>query len=151
MQMTSFTAILALAMSVAAVAPAAEKTNMALTNSAAMGHAKDQCSSGDIACCDSKESFSSDGILSGLLAKGALNGLLGNDGAACAKTSALDDLNILGMFAPTSFPSLRNLLISHSLHQGHRLRPRLQEHHCLLSRGQRQGKNQFPPSSQNLH
>jgi hypothetical protein len=105
MQMTSFTAILALAMSVAAVAPVAQKTNMGLTNSAAMGHAKDQCSSGDIACCDSKEVISGDGILGNLLAKGALNGLLGNDDAACAKTSAIDDLNILGMFAPTSFSS----------------------------------------------
>jgi hypothetical protein len=98
MQMTSFTTILALAMSVAAVAPVAEKTNMALSSSAALGGAKSQCSSGDLACCDSKETLSGDGILGNLLAKGALNGLLGNDDAACAKTSALDDLNVLGMF-----------------------------------------------------
>ncbi|KAJ6094942.1 hypothetical protein N7467_002455 [Penicillium canescens] len=111
MQMTSFTAILALAMSVAAVAPAAEKINMALTNSAAMGHAKSQCSSGDIACCDSKETLSADGFLSGLLAKGALNGLLGNDGAACAKTSALDDLNILASTKDTdSGPVCKNII-----------------------------------------
>ncbi|OGE50289.1 hypothetical protein PENARI_c017G09560 [Penicillium arizonense] len=111
MQMTSFTAILALAMSVAAVAPVAQKTNMGLTNSAAMGHAKGQCSSGDIACCDSKEVLSGDGILGNLLAKGALNGLLGNDDAACAKTSALDDLNVLASTKDTeSGPVCKNII-----------------------------------------
>jgi hypothetical protein len=143
MQMTSFTAILALAMSVAAVAPVAQKTNMVLTNSAAMGGAKEQCDSGNIACCDSQENFKADGILGNLLAKGALNGLLGNDDAACAKTSALDDLSILCMFASTSLSSLRKLLTSHSPDQTHRRGSHLQEHHRLLPPGHRQGNNQL--------
>ncbi|KAJ5747727.1 uncharacterized protein N7511_009423 [Penicillium nucicola] len=111
MQMTSFTTILALAMSVAAMAPVAQKTNMVLSNSAALGGAKEQCSSGDIACCDSKETLSGDGILGNLLAKGALNGLLGNDDAACAKTSALDDLNVLAQTKDTNEgPSCKNII-----------------------------------------
>ncbi|KAJ5320284.1 hypothetical protein PENANT_c010G00944 [Penicillium antarcticum] len=111
MQMTSFTAILALAMSVAAVAPVAEKTNMGLSHSAALGGAKEQCTSGDLACCDSKETISGDGILGNLLAKGALNGLLGNDDAACAKTSALDDLNVLAQTKDTNEgPSCKNII-----------------------------------------
>lgn len=79
----------------AVLALAASATAMSLTESSALGGAKAQCASGDIACCDSKENVSGDGILGNLLAKGALNGLLGNDDAACAKTSALDDLNVL--------------------------------------------------------
>ena len=82
----------------AILALAATATAMSLTESNALGGAKAQCESGDIACCDSKETLSGDGILGNLLAKGALNGLLGNDDAACAKTSALDDLNVLGMY-----------------------------------------------------
>ena len=89
----AFSAILALA---------ASATAMSLSESSALGGAKDQCSSGDIACCDTKENLSADGILGNLLAKGALNGLLGNDDAACAKTSAIDDLNLLGMNFQTS-------------------------------------------------
>lgn len=85
----------------ALLALAATATAMSLTESAALGGAKGQCSSGDIACCDSKETLSGDGILGNLLAKGALNGLLGNDDAACAKTSALDDLNVLGKNSPS--------------------------------------------------
>ena len=90
----AFSAILALA---------ASATAMSLSESSALSGAKDQCSSGDIACCDTKENLSADGILGTLLAKGALNGLLGNDDAACAKTSAIDDLNLLGMNFQTSF------------------------------------------------
>lgn len=83
-----------------ALALAASASAMSLSESVALGGAKDQCSSGDISCCDSKENLSADGILGNLLAKGALNGLLGNDNAACAKTSALDDLNVLCMSCP---------------------------------------------------
>lgn len=84
----------------AVLALAASATAMSLTESRALGGAKDQCTSGDLSCCDSKETISGDGILGNLLAKGALNGLLGNDNAACAKTSALDDLNVLCMYPP---------------------------------------------------
>lgn len=84
----------------AVLALAVSATAMSLSESAALGGAKDQCTSGDIACCDSKEEISADGILGNLLAKGALNGLLGNDNAACAKASLIDDVNVLGMRSP---------------------------------------------------
>lgn len=84
----------------AVLALAVSATAMSLSESLALGGAKEQCSSGDISCCDSKDSLSADGILGGVLADGALNGLLGNDNAACAKTSLLDDLNVLCMSSP---------------------------------------------------
>jgi hypothetical protein len=68
-----------------------------LSGSAALDDAKSQCGSGSISCCDSKEEISSDGILGGLLAGGLLNGLLGNSNSACASTSLIDELNLLGM------------------------------------------------------
>jgi hypothetical protein len=86
----------------AIIALAATATAMSLSESTALGGAKAQCETGSIACCDSKETISGDGILGNLLAKGALNGLLGNDDAACAKASAIDDLNVLGMNLRTS-------------------------------------------------
>lgn len=87
MRVTTVTTFLALAMSVAAMQ----------SNKMTMATAKDQCTTGDIACCDSKETLSADGVLGNLLAKGAINGLLGNDDSACAKTSLLGDVNVLGM------------------------------------------------------
>ncbi|KAJ5953976.1 hypothetical protein N7501_008255 [Penicillium viridicatum] len=95
----------------AVLALAASATAMSLSESLALGGAKEQCSSGDISCCDSKENISADGILGGLLAKGALNGLLGNDNAACAKTSALDDLNVLSQTEDTDTgPTCKNII-----------------------------------------
>ncbi|CAI7575951.1 unnamed protein product [Penicillium glandicola] len=66
-----------------------------LSSSPALDDAKSQCGSGDISCCDSSEEFKGDGILGNLLAGGLLNGLLGNSNSACAKTSLIDELNIL--------------------------------------------------------
>ncbi|KAJ5615128.1 hypothetical protein N7537_000242 [Penicillium hordei] len=95
----------------AVLALAASATAMSLSESLALGEAKDQCTTGDISCCDSKETLSGDGILGNLLAKGALNGLLGNDDAACAKTSVLDDLNVLSQTKDTdSGPSCKNII-----------------------------------------
>ncbi|CAG8946924.1 unnamed protein product [Penicillium salamii] len=95
----------------AVLALAASATAMSLTESSALGGAKDQCTNGDLACCDSKETLSGDGILGNLLGKGALNGLLGNDDAACAKTSALDDLNVLSQTKDTNEgPSCKNIV-----------------------------------------
>ncbi|CAG8082275.1 unnamed protein product [Penicillium salamii] len=89
----------------AVLALAASATAMSL------GGAKEQCTNGDLACCDSKETLSGDGILGNLLGKGALNGLLGNDDAACAKTSALDDLNVLSQTKDTNEgPSCKNIV-----------------------------------------
>ncbi|KAK9847421.1 Hydrophobin [Penicillium brevicompactum] len=91
MRFTTATTFLALAMSISAL----QSTKMTTAT------AKDQCTTGDIACCDSKEILSGDGVLGNLLAKGGLNGLLGNDDSACAKTSLLGDFNVLGMNALT--------------------------------------------------
>ncbi|KAJ5778905.1 hypothetical protein N7457_006625 [Penicillium paradoxum] len=71
---------------------------LALSVSAAkmsMSKAQGICTQGDVACCDSNEVISADGILGGLLAKGALNGLLGNENSACAKIDVLGDVNVL--------------------------------------------------------
>lgn len=125
----------------AVLALAASATAMSLTESRALGGAKEQCTSGDLSCCDSKETLSGDGILGNLLAKGALNGLLGNDDAACAKTSALDDLNVLCMYPPDRSHEI-NFLTSPSPNQGHRRGTILQEHHCLLPRWHWQGRLQ---------
>lgn len=117
----------------AVLALAASATAMSL------GGAKEQCTNGDLACCDSKETLSGDGILGNLLGKGALNGLLGNDDAACAKTSALDDLNVLCMTPiPTTYDCM--ILTNHSPNQGHQRGSLLQEHCCLLPLRLRQGK-----------
>ncbi|KAB8073411.1 hypothetical protein BDV29DRAFT_157599 [Aspergillus leporis] len=88
--------VLTLGLSVAAMPKANEKSSK-LSHSAALSDAKDQCGTADISCCDSKESFGGDGLLGNLLAGGILNGLLGNSNSACAKTSLIDDLNILGL------------------------------------------------------
>ena len=67
-----------------------------LSDSAALDDAKSQCTTGDISCCNSVDETKTDGILGNLLAGGLLNGLLGNSNSACAKTSLIDELNILG-------------------------------------------------------
>jgi hypothetical protein len=85
-----FTGTAAFALTVA-VAMAAK-----LSDSSALDHAKSQCTTGDISCCNSAEETKADGILGNLLAGGLLNGLLGNSNSACAKTSLIDELNILG-------------------------------------------------------
>jgi hypothetical protein len=59
--------------------------------------AKAYCPSGEVACCQNTEVIKADGILGNLLAKGALNNLLGVGDSACAKTSLIENLNILGM------------------------------------------------------
>ncbi|KAJ5747728.1 uncharacterized protein N7511_009424 [Penicillium nucicola] len=82
-----------------------------LSESAAMDGAKSQCTTGDISCCNSKEETEADGILGNLLAGGLLNGLLGNSNSACAKTSLLDDLNILSSTRDTdSGPVCKNII-----------------------------------------
>ncbi|CAG7955826.1 unnamed protein product [Penicillium nalgiovense] len=43
-----------------------------LSDSAALDHAKTQCSVGDISCCNSEEETKADGILGNLLAGGLL-------------------------------------------------------------------------------
>jgi hypothetical protein len=89
----------------AVLALAVSATAMSLSESPALHTAVAKCATGDIACCDSKDSISGDGILGNLLAKGALNGLLGNDDAACAKASAIDDLGVLGKIIPALVPT----------------------------------------------
>ncbi|KAJ9481104.1 hypothetical protein VN97_g12400 [Penicillium thymicola] len=101
MKATTISTFLALAISVAAMQ--SPKANMAT--------AEAQCTTGDLACCDSKETLSGDGILGNLLAKGALNGLLGNDDSACAKTSVLGDVNVLAESGDSdSGPVCKNII-----------------------------------------
>ncbi|KAJ5475848.1 hypothetical protein N7475_001577 [Penicillium sp. IBT 31633x] len=82
MKVATISTVLALALSVTAA-------------KMSVSEAEGQCTTGDIACCDNKEIISADGVLGNLLAEGALNGLIGNDDAACAKVSLLGDVNIL--------------------------------------------------------
>lgn len=69
-----------------------------LSDSKAFDEAKSQCNVGDISCCNSAEETEADGILGNLLAGGLLNGVLGNSNSPCAKTSLIDELNILGNY-----------------------------------------------------
>ncbi|CAG8082314.1 unnamed protein product [Penicillium salamii] len=82
-----------------------------LTDSAAFDHAKSQCDVGDISCCNSEEDTKADGILGNLLAGGLLNGVLGNSNSPCAKTSLIDELNILASIKNTdSGPVCKNII-----------------------------------------
>ncbi|KAH8689877.1 hypothetical protein BGW36DRAFT_389875 [Talaromyces proteolyticus] len=59
--------------------------------------AQDKYPGSEIACCKNKEDINADGILGNLLQKGlALQNLLGTQDSACAKTSLIENLNILG-------------------------------------------------------
>lgn len=80
-----------------------------LSDSAAFDHAKSQCNVGDISCCNSAEETKADGILGNLLAGGLLNGLLGNSNSPCAKTSLIDELNILGKSTSTGEIIIENI------------------------------------------
>ncbi|KAK4905850.1 hypothetical protein LTR66_017771 [Elasticomyces elasticus] len=82
-----------------------------LSDSAALDHAKSQCDVGDISCCNSEEETKADGILGNLLAGGLLNGVLGNSNSPCAKTSLIDELNILASVKNTdSGPVCKNII-----------------------------------------
>lgn len=65
--------------------------------SLSIDEAKSYCPGGDVACCQNTEIIQADGILGNLLAKGALNNLLGVGDSSCAKTSLIENLNLLGM------------------------------------------------------
>jgi hypothetical protein len=65
-------------------------------SSLSIDEAKAYCPSGDIACCQNTEILKGDGVLGNLLAKGALNNLLGVGDSACARSSLIENLNILG-------------------------------------------------------
>ncbi|CRG82971.1 hypothetical protein PISL3812_00318 [Talaromyces islandicus] len=58
--------------------------------------AKANCPSGEVACCQNTEVLKADGVLGNLLGKGLLNNLIGTGDSSCAKTSLIENLNILG-------------------------------------------------------
>jgi hypothetical protein len=80
-----------------AVASARTGTPPSYQQSISIDEAKAYCPGGDVACCQNKEIIQADGILGNLLAKGALNNLLGVGDSSCAKTSLIENLNLLGM------------------------------------------------------
>ncbi|KAH8689876.1 hypothetical protein BGW36DRAFT_432842 [Talaromyces proteolyticus] len=62
-----------------------------------IAEAQGQCPGGEIACCVNNEEINGDGILGNLLQKGALlQNVLGTQDSACAKTSLIENLNLLG-------------------------------------------------------
>ncbi|KAJ5615127.1 hypothetical protein N7537_000241 [Penicillium hordei] len=82
-----------------------------LSDSAAFDQAKSQCNVGDISCCNSVEETKADGLLGNLLAGGLLNGVLGNSNSPCAKTSLIDELNILASVKDSkSGPVCKNII-----------------------------------------
>lgn len=78
----------------AALGPSAPKSGELFS----LEEAKSYCPGGDVACCQNTEVIKADGVLGNLLAKGALNNLLGVGDSACAKSSLIENLNLLGMF-----------------------------------------------------
>ncbi|OKL58011.1 hypothetical protein UA08_06806 [Talaromyces atroroseus] len=84
--------VVAFALSVAAFPPSPGKAQGSLS----ITEAKAKCPGGEIACCQNYEDIEGDGVLGNLLAKGLLNNLLGVGDSACAKTTLIDNLNILG-------------------------------------------------------
>ncbi|CRG82970.1 Serine/threonine-protein kinase TOR1 [Talaromyces islandicus] len=77
----------------AAVGPSPSEGN---DSKPSVSELQDKYPDSDIACCKNTEEIKGDGILGNLLAKGALNNLLGVGDSACAKTSLIENLNILG-------------------------------------------------------
>lgn len=53
-------------------------------------------SGGEQACCIHSASVHTDGLLSGLLAKGVLKNILGSSDQTCAKLTLIENLNLLG-------------------------------------------------------
>lgn len=53
-------------------------------------------SGGEQACCINSASVHTDGLLSGLLAKGVLKNILGSSDQTCAKLTLIENLNLLG-------------------------------------------------------
>lgn len=84
----------AIAAAGAALGPSEPKSQ----ESFSIEEAKSSCPGGNVACCQNTEVIKADGVLGNLLAKGALNNLLGVGDSSCAKTSLIENLNLLGMF-----------------------------------------------------
>merc|ERR1712187_522751 len=63
---------------------------------AGVHQANNQHGGGVKACCLNKSTIQADGILSGLLTRGALKNILGSSDQACAEFHLIENLNILG-------------------------------------------------------
>lgn len=92
------------AMAVASERPGASPSYQ---QSISIDEAKSYCPGGDVACCQNTEIIQGDGVLGNLLAKGALNNLLGVGDSSCAKSSLIENLNLLGTsFLPAVYEYL---------------------------------------------
>ncbi|KAH8689878.1 hypothetical protein BGW36DRAFT_432844 [Talaromyces proteolyticus] len=86
---------IAFAVAVAALPPSGHQAEQ--SNQISIKEAKDQCPGGEVACCINNEEINGDGVLGNLLQKGLLlNNVLGTQDSACAKTSLIENLNLLG-------------------------------------------------------
>ncbi|KAL4750086.1 spore-wall fungal hydrophobin dewA [Aspergillus terricola var. indicus] len=93
--------------------PASAAKNAKLATSAAFAKQSEgtTCDVGSIACCNSPAETNNDGLLSGLLGAGLLNGLSGNTGSACAKASLIDQLGLLALVDHTETgPVCKNIV-----------------------------------------
>ncbi|KAL4999400.1 hypothetical protein BDV10DRAFT_184297 [Aspergillus recurvatus] len=93
--------------------PASAAKNSKLASSAAFAKQSEgtTCNVGSIACCNSPEETNNDGLLSGLLGEGLLNGLSGNTGSACARASLIDQLGLLALVEHTETgPVCKNIV-----------------------------------------
>lgn len=124
--------ILAIVAFAVAAAGASVPYGGAKQSSLSIDEAKAYCPGGDIACCQNTEVIKGDGVLGNLLAKGILNNLLGVGDSACAKTSLIENLNILGMSGIHGVSSLISLLIFRRPHQRGSEWRSVYQRHCLL-------------------
>lgn len=92
-----------IAFAVATAGAALGSSSARSQDSISIEEAKAYCPGGDVACCQNTEIIKGDGVLGNLLAKGALNNLLGVGDSSCAKTSLIENLNILGMSHQLSY------------------------------------------------
>ncbi|QKX59816.1 uncharacterized protein TRUGW13939_06958 [Talaromyces rugulosus] len=85
---------IAFAVAVAALPPSGQHAEQG--NQVTIQQAQEQCP-GEVACCINKEEVEGNGVLGNLLQKGLLlNNVLGTQDSACAKTSLIENLNLLG-------------------------------------------------------
>ncbi|KAL4740576.1 spore-wall fungal hydrophobin dewA [Aspergillus similis] len=107
----SVLAFTAAATATALPASAAENEKLATSSAFAKQAEGTTCDVGSIACCNSPAETNNDGLLSGLLGAGLLNGLSGNSGSACAKASLIDELGLLALVDHTETgPVCKNIV-----------------------------------------
>ncbi|OJJ50644.1 hypothetical protein ASPZODRAFT_126551 [Penicilliopsis zonata CBS 506.65] len=110
-----FIAPLLFTLAVAALPGRAPAESNSQSSTLTIDQAKTAYAGEDIACCNSVDSMKGDGILGNLIGQGILPNLLGQGDSACAKTSLIDNLQILGNsffhFCFSLFPLLLILIL----------------------------------------